>query len=109
MQGRTRAWVIGLATVGLIAAASSTYMHFQLANDPFYTSFCDVNASVSCTQLYQGPYGSVGGIPVALGGVFWFGVVLAYGYEKSRSLIPCIFAHFVNNFLFFSAFWLLYR
>ena len=41
--------------------------------------------------------------------VFWFGVVLAYGYEKSRSLIPCIFAHFVNNFLFFSAFWLLYR
>ena len=85
MQGRTRAWVIGLATVGLIAAASSTYMHFQLANDPFYTSFCDVNASVSCTQLYQGPYGSVGGIPVALGGVFWFGVVLllALAYVKS--------------------------
>ena len=85
MQGRTRAWVIGLATVGLIAAASSTYMHFQLANDPFYTSFCDVNASVSCTQLYQGPYGSVGGIPVALGGVFWFGVVLllTLAYVKS--------------------------
>ena len=85
MKGRTRAWVIGLATVGLIAAASSTYMHFQLANDPFYTSFCDVNASVSCTQLYQGPYGSVGGIPVALGGVFWFGVVLllALAYVKS--------------------------
>ena len=72
MQGRTQGWIIGLATVGLIAATSSSYMHFQLANDPFYTSFCDVNASVNCTQLYQGPYGSVAGIPVALGGVFWW-------------------------------------
>jgi len=84
MQGRTQGWIIGLATVGLIAATSSSYMHFQLANDPFYTSFCDVNASVNCTQLYQGPYGSVAGIPVALGGVFWFGVVLLLALADVR-------------------------
>ena len=78
MQGRTRGWMIALAMVGFIAATSSSYMHFQLVNDPFYTSFCDVNESVSCTQLYQGPYGSVAGVPVALGGVLWF---LAGGWQ----------------------------
>ena len=84
MQGRTRGWLIGLATVGLIAAATSSYMHFQLVNDPFYTSFCDVNASVNCTELYQGPYGSVAGIPVALGGVFWFGTILLLALADAR-------------------------
>ncbi len=84
MQGRTRGWMIALAMVGFIAATSSSYMHFQLVNDPFYTSFCDVNESVSCTQLYQGPYGSVAGVPVALGGVLWFGVVLLLAFADAR-------------------------
>ena len=84
MQGRTRGWVIALAIVGFVAATSSSYMHFQLVNDPFYTSFCDVNESVSCTELYQGPYGSLAGIPVALGGVLWFGVVLLLAFADAR-------------------------
>jgi membrane protease YdiL (CAAX protease family) len=41
--------------------------------------------------------------------VFWTGLVLAVGYEKCRSLYPCIFAHVVNNLLFFTSLWLIYR
>ena len=73
-----------LALAGLAAAASSSYMHFQLVSDPGYTSFCDINETVSCTQLYQSRYGSVAGVPVALGGVFWFGVVLLLAVANAR-------------------------
>ena len=73
-----------LALVGLAAAASSTYMHFQLMSDPGYTSFCDINETVSCTRLYQSRFGSVAGVPVGLGGVFWFGVVLLLAVANAR-------------------------
>ncbi len=75
---------MGLAVVGLVAAAGSSYMHYQLVNDPTYTSFCDVSETVSCTQLYQSRYGSIAGIPVALGGVFWFGVVLLLAFAQAK-------------------------
>ena len=68
--------VIVLALVGFASAATSTYVHFQLVQDPGYISFCDINGSVSCTEVYQSRFGSVGGIPVALLGAFWFGLVL---------------------------------
>ena len=76
MSGPLRRWITLLAAAGLMAAASSSYIHLQLMSDPAYTTFCDISETVSCTQLYQSRYGSVAGIPVALGGVFWFGVVL---------------------------------
>ena len=84
MTGRMRAWTILLAAAGLIASASSGYMHFQLVANPSYTSFCDISESVSCTQLYESRYGSVFGVPVALGGVLWFGVVLLMAYADAR-------------------------
>ena len=84
MTGRTRAWMVLLASAGMIASVSAAYMHFQLVANPAYTSFCDVNETVSCTQLYQSRYGSVAGIPVALGGVLWFGVVLLLAYADVR-------------------------
>ena len=35
-----------------------------------------MNATVSCTQAYLSQYGSLWGVPVALGGVFFFAFVL---------------------------------
>jgi uncharacterized membrane protein len=40
--------------------------------DPTYRSFCDVSATVSCTQVYQSRFGTVRGTPVALFGAVWF-------------------------------------
>ena len=68
--------IIALALLGFGAAATSAYVHYQIAQDPAYVSFCDVNTSVSCTEVYLSRFGEIGGIPVAVFGAFWFGLVL---------------------------------
>jgi uncharacterized membrane protein/protein-disulfide isomerase len=77
MTRTRRALLIVLALLGLIAASTSSYVHYRLLNDPGYASFCDVNPTVSCTQAYLSPYGSLFGVPVALAGVLFFSVVIA--------------------------------
>ena len=42
--------------------------------DPLYTSFCDVSATVSCTQVYTSRFGTFQGMPVAVFGGIWFAV-----------------------------------
>ena len=58
--------------VGFSASAVSTYVHARIFNDPTYVSFCDVNSTLSCTQVYLSQYGSIGGVPVAYLGLVWF-------------------------------------
>lgn len=60
------------AAVGLVASAAAAYVHYHLLGDPSYTSFCDVSATVSCSQVYSSRYGSIGGLPVAIFGAIWF-------------------------------------
>jgi uncharacterized membrane protein len=43
-----------------------------------------VNATVSCTQAYLSPYGSLLGVPVALFGVLYFAVILALAAMAGR-------------------------
>ena len=69
--------MIGLAIAGLAAAAASSWVHHRLLTQPGYVSPCDVNATVSCTQAYLSPYGSLFGVPVAILGAVWFATVLA--------------------------------
>lgn len=75
MSPTVRRVIIALALVGFAAAAASAWVHYRIAHDPAYVSFCDVNATVSCRDVYQSRFGSVGGIPVAVFGAFWFGLV----------------------------------
>ena len=60
------------ALVGLAASGTAAYVHYNHIADPAYTSFCDVNASVSCTQVYASQYGTFAGVSVAVFGVIWF-------------------------------------
>jgi uncharacterized membrane protein/protein-disulfide isomerase len=60
------------ALVGLVASGEAAYVHYRLLNDPTYLSFCDVNATVSCTQVYMSRFSTVRGIPVAIFGALWF-------------------------------------
>jgi uncharacterized membrane protein/protein-disulfide isomerase len=62
--------------LGLIASTASAVVHYRLLTDPGYTSFCDVNATVSCTEAYLSQYGSFAGVPVALLGVLFFALIL---------------------------------
>ena len=84
MSRRVQAWIVLLAAAGLLASVGSTYVHARLVQDPGYTSFCDVNATVNCTQVYQSRFGSVAGVPVAFGGVLWFGGVLLLAAAARR-------------------------
>ena len=60
------------ALIGLGASIAAAYVHYHLMFDPTYTSFCDVNTTLSCTQVYMSAYSTVRGIPVAIIGAIWF-------------------------------------
>ena len=70
-------WLAIFATVGLIAASASTWVHYRILNDPLYASFCDVNSTLNCTEAYTSRYGAIAGVPVALFGLLFFAGVLA--------------------------------
>jgi uncharacterized membrane protein/protein-disulfide isomerase len=72
MHSTARRWLLVFVLLGLAASGTSTYVHYQLLKDRTYTSFCDVSSTVSCTQAYLSPYGSLAGVPVALLGFLWF-------------------------------------
>ncbi len=85
--------------VGLAASLASLYVHYRLLANPSYSSFCDVSATVSCTQAYLSRFGSVQGVPVALFGALWFAFILllsflAGGLRVSRETggAPVLFA-----------------
>lgn len=75
MSTRTRWVILAFALIGLGFASASTWVHYRLMTDPTYVSPCDINATFSCAQAYMSPYGAVKGVPVALLGAAWFGVV----------------------------------
>jgi len=77
MTARSRLLMIVLALGGLAASGASSWVHLKLLTQPGYVSPCDVNATVSCTQAYLSPYGSLFGVPVAILGAIWFAAVLA--------------------------------
>ena len=70
-------WFVAFALIGFGAAAASTWVHYQILNDPTYASFCDVNATLNCTEAYTSRYGAFAGVPVALFGLLFFAGVLA--------------------------------
>jgi uncharacterized membrane protein len=75
MTPRLRWLLLGFALVGLGVAGASTWVHYRLLTDPTYISPCDVSAAFNCTQVYLSRYGSVWGVPVAIAGMLWFGLV----------------------------------
>jgi uncharacterized membrane protein/predicted DsbA family dithiol-disulfide isomerase len=64
------------AVVGLVASGAAAYVHYHILRDPAYTSFCDVSASVNCTEAYTSRFGTFRGIPVAVFGGIWFAFAL---------------------------------
>lgn len=83
MTARARWIILGFALLGLAFAGASAYVHYRVLTDPRYISPCDINAKFSCTQVYLSRFGSVRGVPVALGGVIWFALVaLLAGFSR---------------------------
>ena len=65
MSVTARRLLIAFALLGLLASSAATYVHYNLLKNPDYSSFCDINATVTCKAAYLSRYGSVAGVPVA--------------------------------------------
>jgi uncharacterized membrane protein/protein-disulfide isomerase len=76
MSPLSRKLLTGFALLGLGASSAATYVHYNLIRNPDYSSFCDINATVSCKAAYLSRYGAIGGVPVAVGGIIFFAWVL---------------------------------
>ena len=72
----------------------SAYVHHRLLFDPRYASFCDINATVSCTEVLLSRYSMAYGVPVSIFGAIWFAAALvllgasALGRESLRENVP---------------------
>ncbi len=83
MTSRSRLIILSLALVGLGVSGEATWIHHKLLTDASFTPPCDVNSTFNCSQVYLSAYGAIRGVPVALGGVVWFGLVaLIAGFSK---------------------------
>jgi uncharacterized membrane protein len=60
-------------------------VHYNILHDPLYASFCDVNATLNCTEAYTSRFGAFAGVPVALLGLLFFAGVLVLIALCSRS------------------------
>ena len=83
-----------LAIGGLVVSVDAAYLHYRLLFDPLYTSFCDISATVSCTQVYASRFGTAFGVPVSVFGAIWFtGALLLlvggeFGARALRDNVP---------------------
>lgn len=80
MTSRSRLLILTFALIGLGVASASAYVHHKVLTDASYISPCDINEKFNCTQVYLSQYGSVKGIPVALGGLAWFALIALIAY-----------------------------
>lgn len=88
MTSKARKLLLAFALFGLALSTMSSYVHYKALTEPAYESVCDVNATWSCTKAYLSPYGSFRGVPVALGGILYFVLVMLLagvaGASRSR-------------------------
>lgn len=87
MQSNRRRWLLVYAALGLVSSGASAVVHYRLLQNAGYTSFCDINSALSCTEAYLSRYGSFAGVPVALLGFLWFVLagVLSWLSVKGRT------------------------
>jgi uncharacterized membrane protein/protein-disulfide isomerase len=86
MHATARRWLLVFAALGLLSSGTSLVVHYRVLQNAGYTSFCDINTTLSCTDAYLSQYGSFAGVPVALLGFLWFAVaaVLSWLSVKGR-------------------------
>jgi uncharacterized membrane protein/protein-disulfide isomerase len=84
MTTLVRRILLALALVGLASSLASLYVHARMLANPGYLSFCDVNATFSCTTVYQSRYSMFWHTPVALFGSGYYIVVLLLLVGASR-------------------------
>src|SRR5947208_7398834 len=70
-------FALGCAVLGLVTSSAAAYVHYHLLFAPHYASFCDVNGTFNCSQVYLSRFGTAFGVPVAVFGGIWFAFATA--------------------------------
>ena len=83
------AFVAAICTVALGNAAYLTSRAFEIKNGGGFDSFCDINSSVSCTNVLAHPLAQVFGVPFPMIALFVYPVLLVLailGYAKDKAV-----------------------
>jgi vitamin-K-epoxide reductase (warfarin-sensitive) len=79
--------IAALAVAGIVVSAIALYYHYGTSG----SSFCDWGESWNCDLVNRSRYSTLGGIPVALIGVFGYLVILAlatvYGEQRETPMV----------------------
>src|SRR5215208_5527898 len=92
MTKYARPLILALALLALAASIAALYVHYRVIKDPTYSSFCDINETVSCEAVLQSAYATVRGVPVAAAGVIWSALVLLLAARGMRRDSPDAYA-----------------
>jgi uncharacterized membrane protein/protein-disulfide isomerase len=84
MTKYARPLILALALLALGASIAALYVHYRVIKDPTYSSFCDINETVSCEAVLQSSYATVRGVPVAAGGAIWSALILLLAARGMR-------------------------
>ena len=81
-------FLLAFTLLGLAAASAATWVHAELVRHPDLSSVCDISATVNCTEAYSSAYGKLGGVPVAVLGVLFFGALLLLQLSSRVLRVP---------------------
>ena len=85
--GRVFSTIALLAFAGTVVSSISLYHHYGASA----SSFCDFGANFNCDMVNRSIYSTIFGIPVALVGIFGYGVLLALAtLYRAKAEIPRI-------------------
>jgi vitamin-K-epoxide reductase (warfarin-sensitive) len=85
--GRVLLTIALLAFAGAVVSSISLYHHYGSSA----SSFCDFGANFNCDMVNRSIYSAIFGIPVALIGIFGYGVLLVLAtLYRAKAGIPAI-------------------
>ena len=85
--GRALLTIALLAFAGAVVSSISLYHHYGASA----SSFCDFGANFNCDMVNRSIYSAIFGIPVALIGIFGYGVLLVLAtLYRAKAEIPAI-------------------
>jgi uncharacterized membrane protein len=85
--GRVLFAIALLALAGAVVSSISLYHHYGASK----SSFCDFGANFNCDMVNRSIYSAIFGIPVALIGIFGYGILLVLAtLYRAKAEIPWI-------------------
>jgi protein-disulfide isomerase/uncharacterized membrane protein len=90
-EGGARGWLLvfaGLALFGLGASGYLAMLHWQVHNQPGHVSFCAISEKVNCDTVSMSAYSRAVGVPVAVWGLLFYGLLLTLALWGRRARRP---------------------